>query len=542
MRIACWTALAAAVILATTAHAAITISTHKTRDESCSGGVCTPTGPNPNIRVKDLEKLLSHSDMTIVTGQGSTGIGVLDPLSWTSSHRLTLDANQSIHVRAPLVVEGTGAVTLITNDGGTGGDYTFDAPGAINFWDTASSLVVNGMSFTLVKDIQTLAGDIAANPSGNYALAGSYDASADGAYITSPIPTVFTGVFEGLGNSILNFTVSGTSRKPQYAGLFAQASGTLRDIALNNVNISLGENSQGLYTGTLAVFNKGLIANATATGTIFIDKVESVGGLVYENDGTITDASTSIAFDAYFAGGLAEKNNGTITLSRANGSFTAGWAGGLVFFNTSTGIISWSSASGSVTGRGGGLASENDGMIAGSYSSVALSAATPAEGPVPDGESPGNRGRGQAGFTSGLVAYNRGGTILQSYAIGAVQLQGADGEKGGAGGLVGENDRHGAIAESYSTGTVTSNLRDVGGLIGVDTVAGNKRADYWNLDTSGISDPHRGAGHPLDDPGITGLTDAQLKSALPDGFDPAVWGQDPAINNGWPYLLANPPQ
>ena len=40
---------------------------------------------------------------------------------------------------------------------------------------------------------------------------------------------------------------------------------------------------------------------------------------------------------------------------------------------------------------------------------------------------------------------------------------------------------------------------------------------------------------------LTGLTDAQLKSGLPAGFDPAVWGQSAGINNGYPYLLSNPP-
>jgi hypothetical protein len=29
---------------------------------------------------------------------------------------------------------------------------------------------------------------------------------------------------------------------------------------------------------------------------------------------------------------------------------------------------------------------------------------------------------------------------------------------------------------------------------------------------------------------------------LPEGFDPNVWRSDPNINNGYPYLLANPPQ
>jgi hypothetical protein len=62
--------------------------------------------------------------------------------------------------------------------------------------------------------------------------------------------------------------------------------------------------------------------------------------------------------------------------------------------------------------------------------------------------------------------------------------------------------------------------------------------DYWDVTTTGQQ--YGGCGE--DYPGVTGLTDAQLKLALPAGFDPTVWGQDPSINNGWPYLLANPPQ
>ena len=64
---------------------------------------------------------------------------------------------------------------------------------------------------------------------------------------------------------------------------------------------------------------------------------------------------------------------------------------------------------------------------------------------------------------------------------------------------------------------------------------------YWDLDTSGISDPSQGAGSPANDPGITGLTSAQLQSGLPSGFDPAVWARSPRINNGFPYLINNPP-
>jgi hypothetical protein len=64
---------------------------------------------------------------------------------------------------------------------------------------------------------------------------------------------------------------------------------------------------------------------------------------------------------------------------------------------------------------------------------------------------------------------------------------------------------------------------------------------YWDLDTSGISDPSQGVGNYANYPGVSGLSDTQLKSALPRGFDRKIWGQAPNINNGYPYLLANPP-
>jgi hypothetical protein len=56
---------------------------------------------------------------------------------------------------------------------------------------------------------------------------------------------------------------------------------------------------------------------------------------------------------------------------------------------------------------------------------------------------------------------------------------------------------------------------------------------------SGRSD---GAGTPRNDPGIQGRSTQQLQSRLPKGFDPTVWAEDPKINKGFPYLIANPPR
>jgi hypothetical protein len=105
--------------------------------------------------------------------------------------------------------------------------------------------------------------------------------------------------------------------------------------------------------------------------------------------------------------------------------------------------------------------------------------------------------------------------------------------------LLGKNE--GTASSSYAVGPVT-NIGRFGGVVGEDDgKSPDMNSVYWDLDTSGISDPSKGAGNRTNDPGTTGLTDAQLKSGLPDGFAPAIWGQNPNINNGYPYLLANPP-
>jgi hypothetical protein len=79
----------------------------------------------------------------------------------------------------------------------------------------------------------------------------------------------------------------------------------------------------------------------------------------------------------------------------------------------------------------------------------------------------------------------------------------------------------------------------VGGFIGGDT--GTLASDDWDTTTSGITNLAQGAGNTANAPGVSGLTDTQLKSGLPAGFNPAVWGQNHTINGGLPYLLALPP-
>jgi len=529
-----WTA-AATFAMVTAAHAAMTISNAKTKNVTCASGVCAPTGGNANLNVSDLVALLASSDITVKSNAAAPDIGILDPLTWASTHRLTLDAYQSIHVRAPVVVEGTAGVTLTTNDGGSGGDYNFNTAtsGAIAFWDNRSSLIINGKSYTLVSNIETLANDIRTRPSRNYALSRD-DVARHDAYRSPPVPTTFAGTFDGLGHTISNLLIKTGDAQPK-TGLFAELGpkGTLRDIGLLNADVtaSHGELSSGII-GPLVAENDGRIVSAYTTGTVW-GRRSITGGLAGLSTGTIVTSYSTMkvgCLDGHAGGLVGTMQEGLIESSYATGAVSCSGSaatGGLVgTVNAGRVLNSFATGRASAAGRSSYDGAASGGLTAGNAGTIAFCFATG------DASAYGSEGEENGeGYAGGLTANNRG-TIHDAYATGKVSA----GPNTTAGGLVEEND--GAISNSYSTGVVNAGQR--GGLLGQDY--STTARSYWDFDTSGISDPHQGAGDPLDDPGITGLTDAQLKSALPAGFDPNVWGQSSSINNGWPYLLANPPQ
>jgi hypothetical protein len=142
------------------------------------------------------------------------------------------------------------------------------------------------------------------------------------------------------------------------------------------------------------------------------------------------------------------------------------------------------------------------------------------------------------GVSGGLVGFNGDhGNIVNCNATGSASV----GAAYGAGGLVGANAW--TISSSYSTGAPTSTGAAVGGSMGFDeSQTGSLSNVYWDTTTSGITNLSQGAGSPANDPGITGETTAQLQAGLPAGFDPTIWAENPNINGGLPYLIANPPQ
>ena len=471
-----------ALAMSTTAtQAAVTISTGQTNNVTCGSGVCAPTASNAVLNVNDLETYLASGNLEVTTtgsgGVQANNIVVDAALSWTNANALSFDAYQSIAVYEPVSVQGVAGLSLTTNDGGSGGDLSFPNNGNITFANLSSSLSINGAAYALVNTVKGLAKAVANNPSGDFALASDYDASSDGTYTTNPITTELEGAVEGLGNAISNLTMS---TKRQLGGLFFEIdfAGAVSDLALDHVKVR----SPG-GAGGLAAFNRGEITRCYVTGS-----VSTFGGRSP-------------------AGALAAVNDGTISNSNATASVRGG----------STSVI-------------GGLVGEDGGTISESF----------AMGSVSDY----GNGRGKfSDATIGGLAGESGGKIENSYATGATANK-RSGSGKAIGGFVGFNNT-GQINASYSTGRVSNpNCKNcfTGGLIGVDeSKSGSLTSTYWDTDSSGITNPGQGAGTPPNDPGITGLSTSQFQSGLPSGFDPAIWAENPNINKGLPYLIANPP-
>jgi hypothetical protein len=480
-------ALAASTV-AFSAHATLRIASAPTSNVACSSGVCTATAKAAVLNVSDLANMLSSGDVTVSSGRMAKDIEVKAKLNWASTSRLTLDSYRSISFEKPIIVTSMGAMTITTNDGGIGGDFAFSGQGHIEFRNTDSSLIINGKTYWLIKSIKQIASNVNADPNSNLALAHNLRAPGR-AYFRSPVNNDFEGNFEGLGNTISGLTIK-TIGNPGYetAGLFSEydssPENSIRDIGLTGVNITGATNSQdiGALVGLMVA---GTVKNAYATGAISSSGSSSIVG------GLVGDYQLS----------RIENSHADVDISSTGAGSIVGGFVGKAKDECTCNIVSHSYAAGTV--------SAGDNTIVG-----------------------------------GFVGKNTGNKFSNTYATGSV----TGGNGAFVGGFVGMNmnpsppQSIATILSSYSVGAVSGGSgATVGGFIGSDASGTINTDAYWNLDTSGISDPSRGAGNISNDPGITGLTTTQLTSGLPAGFDPSIWKQNASINGGYPYLAALPP-
>ncbi len=388
-------------------------------------------------------------------------LNVNDAVSW-SANLLTLTATAG-DINISALMSATGTSTLALNPSGgvnVGFDGAGNFGGRVDFGGRSGTglLTINGVGGTVIGSLaylQSMNGDLA----GRYALGGSFSVAGFTQSVGS-VATPFTGVLNGLGNTLSDFSVSAAGSG---AGMFAATSNTavIRNLGLTNVSVTGGNN-----VGALVGSNGGQIFNSYTTGTVS-GSGSWVGGLVGSNQGQITNSYSRAAVSGGdVVGGLVGSNwsSGTISYSHAHGDVVSpGGLGGLIGSNS--GQIQYSFAWGNVTGSAGGSSGDIGGLVGFNASSGVIDSCYAMGNVVSNNTTAYN-------FVGGLVGYNNG-TLSSTYAAGGVTGAGSCGagntNNSAAGGLVGYNDT-GSISNSYATGRVTGSGNDqysfVGGLLG----------------------------------------------------------------------------
>jgi len=274
-------------LFASGAQATVEISSKATKDMSCSGGVCAPTATNAVLNAGDLETMLASGNVTVTTTNSKVqadNIEVADALTWSGSTTLSLSAYDSISVNSGVSVKGQGGMSLTTNDGGKNGTLWFSQKGNITFSNLSSQLSINGISFTLASDIKTLASDITSNPSGDFALANSFNAKDDGTYDSSPLPG-FGGMFTGLGNTISGLSIKDTNTSDSVGLFYNIYAGVVENLNVTNAKVvgPTGTSNDFSVIGILAGSNAGVMSNDAVSGSVTSgtnSNYTNVGGVV----------------------------------------------------------------------------------------------------------------------------------------------------------------------------------------------------------------------------------------------------------------------
>jgi hypothetical protein len=266
-----------------------------------------------------------------------------------------------------------------------------------------------------------------------------------GEYVSygNPKNKPFTGVFDGNGHTISNFTYASTGTS--YIGLFGYVddpSAEIKDLGLVDPNVDAGT---GWYVGSLVGYNSGTITGCYVEGGS-ISGNGCVGGLVgYNYRAIITNCySTGSVSGTTDIGGLVGYNSRAITTNCYSTGSVSGTTdiGGLVGYNLQ-GAITDCYSEGSVDG--------NDciGGLVGSTSLAVIIENCYATGNV----------AGEVAV-GGLVGHNYYGKISDCSATGTVE-----GTKW-VGGLVGYNTHRSTISNCCWVGDRVAGATSVGGLAG----------------------------------------------------------------------------
>jgi len=525
--------------------------TWRTRSSSISVNP-TAAAPAGTAFTDTISRNLSSTHIELVGTEGNVSIG--GPITWSSGNRLTLKAATDINLNGALSASGTGAgialsagndlnlnnkISLSGINNSLGLDYgsrsSMGRDAQVTLSGAGAGFNSNGASYTVIQNVAQLQ-NINANLNGLYVLGNKI--AGYGAFKSIGGDAQFSGVFDGLGNTISGLSVTNTGSS---VGLFSSSSGSISNVNLLSMSVAGGSSNLGFSSiGGLVGSNFGTISNVTTAGVNVsagsrsanvlgglvgsnlggsVDKAStagtltgnsythSIGGLVGENVtnawgvASVANSASAANISGYMqrnmtggVGGLIGTNNGGhITDSSSQGTSSACYAGlnigGLIGFNQN-GTVERSVSSGAVRGSGasnvGGLVglNANSSISQSSSSSVVMGAGSLAVG--------------------GLVGMNQNSTLSDVKALGKV----TDNSGANVGGLVGNNN-FGRIDTAEAQGVVVAgNNSRVGGLIG-NNYGGEVAHSVARGKTSGGTNSHAG--------GLVGFNDGNLQSVEASG-------------------------
>ncbi|MBQ8268799.1 MAG: InlB B-repeat-containing protein [Clostridia bacterium] len=227
------------------------------------------------------------------------------------------------------------------------------------------------------------------NPTANYHLTQDINLGGE---VFAPIPS-FSGILEGNGHTVRNFTLSATEHAPHF-GFFARMSGTLQNLSFADFTLNVSVRSTAeMQIGAFAGANEGRIYNCSLSDGVFQVTYTvpthfchlQIGAIAGASFGTVEDSENTVSlktlvhhtfntnamFDEhdsvnYNVGGIVGYNAGTVQGCVFDGSIDHSaetTAGGDRFLYDHSQI--------------GGLIGENRGTVKTSYATVAITATHP---------------------------------------------------------------------------------------------------------------------------------------------------------------------
>jgi hypothetical protein len=324
----------------------------------------------------------------------------------------------------------------------------------------------------------------------HFRLAADIDLSAYTGENFNIIAGTFSGVFDGNGHTISNFTYTYSGTAQKNIGMFGYINGAaaeIKNLIMVNPDVNGGDNASAVGA-VVAYFNSGTIRNCTISGGS-VRGTWTTGGLAGVSRGQIIECYVDTEVWAeIWTGGLVGSAWSGLIQNCGSGADVHGttYVGGLVGQNSGQIIKCFATASVNGEDYVGGLVGENTGSISQSYATGKVVAADYDAG--------------------GFAGRNIGGTISDCYASGKVCA--IDDEAGGFASL----NWDGTISNCYSVGYIESTYF-IGGFLQHD-INGITSNCFWDIQTSGVSISAGG----------TGKTTAEMKTA--DTFISAGWDFD----------------